>query len=117
MYRVESTTDERHTIPTTPANDPSPMARTISEALGRTRDTPIPYGQFAGMFLPGLLKAYEDSFTQTGSPSLYEKITPILYWRPALEGRGDVETTMFQGRKKHTEVNKLCTCTYGEGDE
>ena len=56
------------------------------------------------MFLPNLLQAYDQSLQQSGQPALYEKITPILYWRPAFDGDAIIETTMAGGRRPVVEV-------------
>jgi len=55
------------------------------------------------MFLPNLLAAYDQSLSNAGSPALYEKITPILYWRPRIDGDAMIETTMG-GRRPVVEV-------------
>ena len=55
------------------------------------------------MFLPNLFVAYDQSLSNAGSPALYEKITPILYWRPRIDGDAMIETTMG-GRRPVVEV-------------
>ena len=61
------------------------------------------YGTFVSMFLPNLLAAHDQSLSNAGSPALYEKITPILYWRPRIDGDAMIETTMG-GRRPVVEV-------------
>jgi hypothetical protein len=108
IYRVASTTDERDAgRPQRMEGEGPTLERILSgsdDNLGFVKEQPIPYGRFADMFLPGLLEQYNESLKQAPTPSLYEKITPILYWRPKIEGEELIETTMSGGRRPVVEV-------------
>ena len=61
-----------------------------TNALGSSRENPISYKTFVDMFLPELLERYK----KEPSSALYEKITPVIYWKPppgAQVGRGHSE--------------------------
>ena len=75
----------------TTAEDLTP---TLGEGDG-TKENPISYARFVNMFLPVLLERYDETLKSVGETALYEKVAPVLYWKPP------------NVHGEHMEVNKM----------
>ena len=96
-----------------------PISRGPSGEGDGTQKNPISYALFVNMFLPVLLERYNEPLKSAGETALYEKVTPVLYWKPPNVHGEDMEVNKMQvntevAGKRHTVVETKAKFDYGK---